>query len=613
MAELTPKDYDLDTGEFIWSPHRGPLVLFGTLSSIWVLAWLVIVHKYKEMKLNKIVSLIQELGFLKSKCMKEGRYLDEIRDSERQFIYKRIGQQVFPYMDESRQKEFLEYDLNVPLPPMPSLSFSDKIFLSRIFTLRFISFNRLKQLTYSIYVVGIVISFIAIVVLSLSLIPDLISDQSSVTENDNLSTAIVGLVYSPTLFLFLIFVWKWKRGYKQSLNKQMNLLTKICENAENIGEIEKRLAQFILTDNATVNGLRNQKGNIIHPYLMFKKTNASWNFDMLTMSISRYDYVYFLYSLSALPLLVLILNFFFGSDEQTSALLTVFVNIVFFLSNFLSLLLVSFTTAFLFRYLFFANFRILVDADSKRVAIRREGRVPERYQRSLRKKLLIYSSITLMLIGTVISLVLFAYTRSYPIPFVIFILCFLPYLFISAIPLFAKSVKAETEKTADIRYVGLDQMFIKGFFAQYVWDIALACIVFTFLLVITLTLGLSFYFNGLIFATILWNVSLFAFAVSFIMLGFFIYYFFIQLIKNPINPSLSTILEEKEIMVMTSLSDPAILGEKNKERQDFRLSVLDVGNKFVEKYTRGRLWERLRAIATFLFSPIGSLILDYLL
>ena len=612
MADLVPLDYDIDTGEFIWDSNRGPLVLFGTLSSIWALAWFVLVHKYEKMKLNEIVSLIQQLGFLKTKCMKEGRYLEETRDSERQFIYKRIGQQVYPYMDESRQKEFLEYDLDVPLPPMPSVSFIDKIALSKIFTSRFISFSRLKQLTYSVYLIGIVISLISVIILSLSLIPDFISDQSSVRDNQNFSITIIGLVYSPTLFLFLFFVWKWKRGYKQSLKKQMNLLADTCENAKTIEEIEKRLTKFILPDNATVSGLKNERGDILFPYLMFKKTNASWNFDMLSMSVTKYDYVYFLFSISALPILVILYIFLVALNGEISLSLTIFLNLAIFLLSFILLFLGSFIGTVGLRYLFFTYLRSTFELDSKRFAIRREGRLPEAYKKPLKEKFLTNSSIALGVVGLVISGVIFLYTRSFPIFLAIVILFFLPYMFISFLPYFAKSVKPETEETSEIRYVSSDQMFIRGFFAQYVWDVTLAVIVFFTIAIFIFNTAVLFYSESLTFAYIVRNMSLFAFLVSFVMLEFFVYYFSIQLIKDPIKPSLSAILEGKERRMMTSLSDPAISGELNKEKKEFKFSVLAAGKKFVEKDKRGRQWERFRAVAGSIFTYTVSLIIDFI-
>ena len=618
MAELIPQDYDLDTGEFIWSPHRGPLVLFGTLSSIWALVWLVVAHKYKEIKLNEIVSLIEELGFLKTTCMKEGRSLDEIRDSERLLIYRRLGQQVSSYMNESEKQKFLEYDLNVIPPSMPSLSLIDNIAYSKLFTLKFISFKRVKELTYSIYWIGFAILAIFIVLLSVSVILDFTTDWSSTINSQNFFQAITGIVYLPTFFLLFFFIRKWKKGYQQSLKEQMNLLTDTCENAENIEKIEKRLTQFILADTGVVNGLRNKEGNILFPYLMFKRTNASWNFNMLSISISKYDYMYFLFFLFTLPLLLLFFNFFAELNELVSTPLAIFLNIVLLTFYFVISYIIFFIGVVGIRFLLFSLLRVLFVLDGMRFTTRREGSVPERYKMTKRTKWLFHTSIVLLIIGIVISGALYSYTGSFFI-FLLFIVPFLlPYMLFFFIPIFIKSLKPETEtvKTSEIRYISPHQMYTKGFFAQYVWEVTMAFIVFICFLLFIFLILFSFFTGGLIITEILWLLSLFAsvsLLVSFFMSGFFVYYFSIELFKNPINTVLSTILEEKEIKMMTSLSDSTIFEEINKEELEFRFSVLDAGMKFVEKYKRGRQWERFNVIVGFLFTTTISFIIDYIL
>ena len=615
MDELTPKEYDPDTGEFIWSPHRGPLVLFGTLSSIWALVWLVVAHKYKEIELNEIVDLIKELGFLKTTSMKEGRSLDEIRDSERKFIYKRIGQKVFPYMDESRQKEFLEYDPNAPLPTMPSLSFRTKIEMSRLFTLRFISLNRVKNVTYSIYGISIGISVISFLILFILTLLDIISDWSFVMDYQNFSQVITTLVYLLTFFLFFVFLYRWKKGYEQSLKDQIKLLTDICENTKHIEEIEKRLTQFILADIGTVNGLRNKEGNILFPYLMFKRTNVSWNFNMLTLSISKYDYVYFLFFMfTIIPILFNILGILGESNEQaTSAIITVF---------YIALVIISFILSYaifligavLMRYLLFLVLGYFFELDSKRFAIQREGSVPEIYQELRRNWAIVrYSLVVLAGISLVVMFLLYFYTSSVLISFAIPIPFILLLVFFNYLIKFTKSFKAKTETMSDIRYVDPHQMMIRGFFAQYVWDVILAIMVFMCLpVVILLTIapvlsgGLMFTY-GLFFG-FFWFYTLF---VSLIMFGFFIYYLFIQLFKDPISSSFSATLEKEGIKMMTSLSDPAIF-ERNKEELVFRLSVLDAGKNFAEKYKQSGQREQFKVIVGSVFTIAVSLTFNLL-
>ena len=621
MVELTPKDYDLDTGEFIWSSHRGPLVLFGVLSSIWVLAWLVIVHKYKIMKLDKIVSLIEELGSLKTACMREGRYPDEIQDSERQFISKRLGQKVSPYMDESRKQELREYERSITLHPKPFLSRSDKIALSRFFSPKSISFNWVKKATYLIYWIGTVTFVISIALISISLILDLISDWSSTISSQRIFPAIIGIVYLPTFFLLFFFIRKWKKGYKQSLKEQMNLLTDICENADNIEEIERRLTQFILTDISIADGLRNKEGNIPFPYLMFKRTNTSWNFDMLSIPLSRYDYMYFLYFIFILPLFLILFNLFVEFNEQISTPLAIFLNTIILISYFIGFYFFFFLAVLVMRFLIFLLLTSFFNLDTMSFSTKREGRVPEAYERTKRQKQLLYTSAGLIFLGLAISITLFVLTSSPTIFILILFPSICPFMLFFFFPTAAERLRLEpkAEKKSDIRYISRHQMYTKGFFAQYLWEVILAFILFVSLFLFIVQRAFLLFSGDIItsdplfFAfSFMFNVSfIVAFVVSFLMSGFFVYYFTIELFKTPINTALSTILEEKEIKMMTSLSDSAIIEDKDKERLEFRFSILDAGKNFVEKYKRGRQWERLRAIVTSIFSYVVSLVLDY--
>ena len=643
MADLVPLDYNTDTGEFIWDSHGGPLVLFGNISSVWALAWLVIVYKYKRLSSDDIVKLIQELGSVKNTYMREGRSVNEMRDSERELLHKRLGNLVIDYMDESKRKDVLKFNRRVSSHIMPSLSLTNRIFMSGPANFRFVSFNNVRRLAYSIYVITIAISFmVTLYLVILTLLYVLLNRP--ITENiSSLSEVIQYIVYFPTFLLFFLFLYRWKRKYQHSLKEQMDHFVDICEDIEDVEKTMKKLTPFLLTGSGVINGFSNYDGPVLFPYLMFKKINISWNFDALSISVSRYDYVYFLIFISAS--ISFSVSIFYGVNEsygQFPVLLIVLLSILAF--PLFVIILYGITTLcalFLFKPLILFGIRKTYQVDSIRLATKKAGGLLER-DKTGRWGTLSTFSIVLSLIFLLFSLFLFVFLRfrNHSIVFSIVVSSpfFVIFLLLYCVTMIVRYIRMKNGRTSKARYdksgkiikgintfeksLGVrifkpEQMITKGFLAQYVWDLILIYVVFISVIAIVFTTVFPVLMEApdseisILASPFIQFPSLSAFIISFILFGFFGYYLvYDYLYRDRIDPSLSTILEKKRSSMINSLSDPTISEKINDERFAFRSLILDAGMKFVGKRKRNKQWRSIIAFVGSLLSFIISTLLS---
>ena len=295
--------FNVSTGNFVWHANKGYMVLFGAISSIHSLIFLILLHRIDSERCHKV---IDQLIRLKLSSIFLGRTVNEMKYREL-WKLKDIGedildekQEISPASDKDALK-ILKATVLLLKKEGDKYPSDEKIITEGKLTSAISFFWRPL-----IYLSAFIIFLLILVLVSLNIwgiIFYLLSAQNITLEllfnNIQMIQARIRLpLISLFSFVYLLF---WNKRTKSSIREQMTLLTKICENTQEVEGIRGRIEQIIRKDRVGSLNLFLSKKELFFPYLTFEETNVTWNHDSFQIPISNYDHIYFV---SVLLLLV---------------------------------------------------------------------------------------------------------------------------------------------------------------------------------------------------------------------------------------------------------------------------------------------------------------------
>ena len=292
---LTP-EFDEKTSSFTWT--RGPMVLFGIITSTKVLTCLVVLYRSMIIREDQMTNWITNLAAKKinNSFLDSGKRLSNVEKEEMKETLKRLKYSL------DQKKHVIQVDALIK-------------YINLKKSIR--GQNNEKELPPSFYLFYIVVavSLVAYIIFTLISFFFFVLDFFQLLSPSNTEDISYLINFSPYLmvctvivlsFLSLMYVYFWNRSYKQQIKKQMDMFVSVCRHVKigvDVKEIEDEIKKFVkfVDLDSDLNKGEDYTKQTPESYLMFRKTGLVWkrqlSFPPLTSIQTKIIYLHIILSI----------------------------------------------------------------------------------------------------------------------------------------------------------------------------------------------------------------------------------------------------------------------------------------------------------------------------
>ena len=292
---LTP-EFDEKTSSFTWT--RGPMVLFGIITSTKVLTCLVVLYRSMIIREDQMTNWITNLAAKKinNSLQDSGERLSNVEEEEMKETLNRLEYSLHQKEHVIQVDALIKY---INLKKSIRGQNNEQGLPSSYYLLYIV-----VAVSLATYIIFTLISFFFFVLDFFQLLS--LSNTDDISYLINFSPYLMVCTIIALSFLSLMYVYFWNRSYKQQIKKQMDMFVSVCRHVKigvDVKEIEDEIKKFVkLVDlDSDLNKDEDYTKQTPESYLMFRKTGLVWkrqlSFPPLSSMQTKIIYLYLILSI----------------------------------------------------------------------------------------------------------------------------------------------------------------------------------------------------------------------------------------------------------------------------------------------------------------------------